>query len=473
MQQTAGCLESYIQNVSVTPNWSKEERSSVASFFIQTMEQLALSLANTSSGQERKTVTTQVYEMEIRGLRDNCTVRNKTVQLLIKGNAMDISCETVIRGKTSASAAVAFISYTNMESILDGRFFKDSNSKSGQNYKNVQMNSKVVTATTSNTELHQLNKPVRFTFHHKKVKGHNENEFCVYWKESANEGTWSSEGCSLLASNQTHTICSSDHLSSFAVIIAAFEIERDIALEVITYVGIILSLVCLAACIVTFKCFNSVRTTSTTIHLHLCVCLFLAELLFLIGMDRTSNKTLCGIIAGFLHYLFLACFAWMILEGVQLYLMVRNLKVVNYFTTHSIKRRFMYPIGYGLPAVIVVISAAVFHIGYGTKNHCWLTTEKGFVWSFLGPVCTIIGVGTLPCYKSLWAFPQAQCLLFSDVCFFSCRSITLKAIAQCVILGCTWIVGIFHVQRETLVLAYLFTIINSLQGTAIFIIHCV
>uniref|UniRef100_H3A5T7 Uncharacterized protein n=1 Tax=Latimeria chalumnae TaxID=7897 RepID=H3A5T7_LATCH len=413
--------------------------------------------------------------MEIRGLRDNCTVRNKTVQLLIKGNAMDISCETVIRGKTSASAAVAFISYTNMESILDGRFFKDSNSKSGQNYKNVQMNSKVVTATTSNTELHQLNKPVRFTFHHKKVKGHNENEFCVYWKESANEGTWSSEGCSLLASNQTHTICSSDHLSSFAVIIAAFEIERDIALEVITYVGIILSLVCLAACIVTFKCFNSVRTTSTTIHLHLCVCLFLAELLFLIGMDRTSNKTLCGIIAGFLHYLFLACFAWMILEGVQLYLMVRNLKVVNYFTTHSIKRRFMYPIGYGLPAVIVVISAAVFHIGYGTKNHCWLTTEKGFVWSFLGPVCTIIGVGTLPCYtKSLWAFPQCTSHLHREIQIHpNFRSITLKAIAQCVILGCTWIVGIFHVQRETLVLAYLFTIINSLQGTAIFIIHCV
>ncbi|XP_064416366.1 adhesion G protein-coupled receptor E1-like [Latimeria chalumnae] len=463
--QTVGCLESYVQNVSVTSNWSKEERFSVASFFIQTMEQLALSLANISSGQKRKTVTTQVYEMEIRDLRDNCTVRNKTVQLLIKGNAMDISCETVIRGKTSA---VAFISYTNMESILDGRFFQDSNSKSGQ------MNSKVVTATTSNTELHQLNEPVHFTFHRKKVNGHNEREFCVYWKQTTNEGTWSSEGCSLLSSNQTHTICSSDHLSSFAVIIAAIEIERDIALEVITYVGIILSLVCLAACIVTLKCFNSVRTTSTTIHLHLCVCLFLAELLFLIGMDRTSNKTLCGIIAGFLHYLFLACFAWMLLEGFQLYLMVRNLKVVNYFSTHSIKRRFMYPIGYGLPAVIVVISAAVFHIGYGTKNHCWLTTEKGFVWSFLGPVCTIIGINSILFVVILWILRRNLSTLNTDVATLkNNRSITLKAIAQCVILGCTWIVGIFHVQKETLVLAYLFTIFNSLQGTAIFTIHCV
>uniref|UniRef100_H3A397 Adhesion G protein-coupled receptor E5 n=1 Tax=Latimeria chalumnae TaxID=7897 RepID=H3A397_LATCH len=367
-------------------------------------------------------------------------------------------------------AAVAFISYTNMESILDGRFFKDSNSKSAL----FLYPSHPFSRPTPLCGIWKLKFCDSVMFFLVQVKGCNEKEFCVYWKQMANEGTWSSEGCSLLSSNQTHTICSSDHLSSFAVIIAAIEIEKDIVLEVITYVGIIISLVCLAACIVTFKCFHSVRNTSTTIHLHLCVCLFLAELLFLIGMDRTSNKTLCGIIAGFLHYLFLACFAWMMLEGVQLYFMVRNLKVVNYFNTHSIKPSYIYAAGYGLPAVIVAMSATVFPAGYGTKKHCWLTTEKGFVWSFLGPVCTIIGINSILFATVLRILRQSLSTLNTDVATeLNNRSITLKAIAQCVILGCTWIVGIFHVQKETLVLAYLFTIFNSLQGTAIFTIHCV
>ena len=30
------------------------------------------------------------------------------------------------------------------------------------------------------------------------------------------------------------------------------------------------------------------------------------------GLDATENATLCGLIAGFLHYLFLATFGWML-----------------------------------------------------------------------------------------------------------------------------------------------------------------
>lgn len=47
------------------------------------------------------------------------------------------------------------------------------------------------------------------------------------------------------------------------------------------------------------------------------------------------------------------------------------------------------------------------------------------------------------------------------------------AVVLVVLLGLTWIFGFLYVNRDTLVMAYMFTIINSLQGLFIFLFHCV
>lgn len=76
----------------------------------------------------------------------------------------------------------------------------------------------------------------------------------------------------------------------------------------------------------------------------------------------------CAVIAGLLHYLFLACFAWMFLEAVVLFLTVRNLGVVNYFSTRSLKTWQLSLFGYGFPALVVAVSAAVVPEGYGRQE---------------------------------------------------------------------------------------------------------
>lgn len=55
---------------------------------------------------------------------------------------------------------------------------------------------------------------------------------------------------------------------------------------------------------------------------------------------------------------------------------------------------------------------------------------------------------------------------------FSPRLLTFKAFAQLFILGCSWVLGIFQIGPVASVMAYLFTIVNSLQGAFIFLIHC-
>lgn len=61
-------------------------------------------------------------------------------------------------------------------------------------------------------------------------------------------------------------------------------------LQLITWVGLSLSLICLFICILTFSLIRSIQSPRTTIHLHLCFCLFIAIIIFLAGITRTENQ---------------------------------------------------------------------------------------------------------------------------------------------------------------------------------------
>jgi hypothetical protein len=50
--------------------------------------------------------------------------------------------------------------------------------------------------------------------------------------------------------------------------------------------------------------------------------------------------------------------------------------------------------------------------------------------------------------------------------------LTFKATAQLFILGCTWCLGVLQVGPAAQIMAYLFTIINILQGIFIFLVYC-
>lgn len=63
---------------------------------------------------------------------------------------------------------------------------------------------------------------------------------------------------------------------------------HELILTVITRVGIVVSLVCLAISIFTFCFFRGLQSDRNTIHKNLCINLFIAELIFLIGIDMTE-----------------------------------------------------------------------------------------------------------------------------------------------------------------------------------------
>nr|XP_012422466.1 PREDICTED: EGF-like module-containing mucin-like hormone receptor-like 2 [Odobenus rosmarus divergens] len=336
--------------------------------------------------------------------------------------------------------------------------------------------SNVISAFMGNRETQNLSSPITFIFsHHSVTRGPMQKVFCVFWDHTPDGyGHWSTTGCRMVATGDTSTTCQCTHLSSFAVLMAHYYVqEEDPTLAVITYLGLSLSLLCLLLAALTFLLCKAIQNTSTSLHLQLSICLFLAQLLFLTAINRTEIKVLCAIIAGALHYLYLASFTWMLLEGLHLFLTARNLTVVSYSSVSRVMKKLMSPVAYGVPAIIVAISAASRPHLYGTPTRCWLHTDKGFIWIFLGPVCTIFSINLAFFLMTFWIVKNKLSSVNRDVSTLqNTRMLTFKATAQLLILGCTWCLGILQVGPAAHVIAYLFTVINSLQGFFIFLVYC-
>nr|KAF6400249.1 adhesion G protein-coupled receptor E3 [Rousettus aegyptiacus] len=421
------------------------------------------------SGQKFFTFPLEICQaIETRVVTDNCSEKRKIFNLNVHMNSLDIHCNDIIQGNIQGPSAVAFISYSSLGNIINATFFDEMNEKD-----RVFLNSQVVSAAIGPKRNTSLSNSVILSFQHVKMKTLSKKAFCVFWKSTEEGGHWSRDGCFLIQVNKSHTTCRCTHLSSFAVLLAFTNQEEDPTLAVMTYVGLSLSLLCLFLAALTFLLCKAIQNTSTSLHLQLSLCLFLAHLLFLTAVDRTEIKVLCAIIAGALHYLYLASFTWMLLEGLHLFLTARNLTVVNYSSANRLIKWLMFPVGYGVPAVIVAISAASRPHLYGTPDRCWLHLKQGFIWSFLGPVCAIISVNLVFFLSVFWILKRKLSSLNSEVSTIqNIRMLTLKAMAQLFILGCTWCLGILQVGPAAWIMAYLFTIINSLQGFFIFLVYC-
>ncbi|XP_062388884.1 adhesion G protein-coupled receptor E5-like isoform X2 [Sardina pilchardus] len=380
---------------------------------------------------------------------------------MFSGNAqLDTHWETATGAEFPGVTTVALLTYKNLEESTNNSFAvtpDDANTK-------FQMNSKVVTATVSNSNTTQLTKNITLSFSHFSSK--QEQHKCVYWDHGRN--AWSDRGCTVVTTNASHTVCSCNHLSSFAVLMALYEVEDTFELLLMTWVGLSLSLVCLLACVLTFAFCRSIQSTRNTIHLHLSLSLFVASLIFLVGISRTENQTGCAVVAGLLHFFYLSVFCWMCLEGVQLFRMV----VLVFHTT--LRTRYLMAAGYGVPALIVAISAMVYAKGYGSKRLCWFdVTKDNFIWSFLGPVCVIITANVFFFLLTVYKLAEKFASLNPD--FNTLRKIktfTITAVAQLAVLGLMWIFGCFQFNNSTMAMSYLFTFFNCLQGVLMFCMHC-
>ncbi|XP_038569484.1 adhesion G protein-coupled receptor L3 isoform X6 [Micropterus salmoides] len=450
-----------------------------ATLLLDTVETGAFMLADNLLKTDTVQETTENIQLEVARLSTDGNLADLTFpQSELHGNSIQLSASTLKQHGRNGEIRMAFVLYRNLGSYLstENASVRLSSDAVYPNY-SVIVNSPVITASI-NKESNKvyLSEPVVFTVKHLQHSEENFNPNCSFWSYSKRTmtGFWSTQDCRLLGTNRTHTSCSCTHLTSFAVLMAHVEVKKadsmhDLLLDVITWVGILLSLVCLLICIFTFCFFRGLQSDRNTIHKNLCISLFIAESLFLVGINRADQPIACAVFAALLHFFFLAAFTWMFLEGVQLYIML-----VEVFESEHSRTKYFYLAGYGVPAVIVAVSAAVDYRSYGTDRVCWLRLDTYFIWSFIGPATLIIMLNVIFLGIALYKMFHHTAILKPDSgCLDNIKSWVIGAIALLCLLGLTWAFGLMYINESTVIMAYLFTIFNSLQGMFIFIFHCI
>ncbi|XP_033107952.1 adhesion G protein-coupled receptor L3-like [Anneissia japonica] len=472
----------------------KGEKTDTATSLLSSIEQSAFLMANTFQEErsfygEGENVLMEVVVHEMKKATYDLQFPNTPGFAKKWNNIQDsitISSTSIEDKQQDGKVKLVFFAYNNMEELLGV-----SQKAKGPLVSKKFVNSRVISLSV-NDPLKQapLKEPVRMIFNHLETNG-TSDPTCSFWKfANSTHGEWANEGCQVEHSNSTHTECICNHLTNFAIImdVKGVEIsdEHTFALSTITYAGFTISITCLLMAFITFTAFKNLQNDRNTIHKNLCLCLLVAEFVFLIGIDRGDFPAVCTVVAVLLHYFFLASFAWMCLEGIQLYVML-----VEVFEAESSRRKYYYPFGYGVPLITVAVAALVNYEGYGTESHCWLQVENHFIWSFIGPICIVIMVNTvfltmafvIMCRHSTIATNKRQkttkekltstekIVVGTDRLEYIMSWVRGSFVLLC-ILGITWIFGLLYVSDSTVLFAYIFTIFNSVQGVFIFVFHC-
>ncbi|XP_076659131.1 latrophilin Cirl isoform X2 [Halictus rubicundus] len=480
------------------------EQMRVATSLLTGLEENAFLLAETLMHEKTITHVGKNILMEVRVL-DTRNIGDK-LEVFPTGAAqqrwtasndrVELTRDAVLAYSKNGIVRLVFMAFDRLEEILQPQaevsslvMDEDQQPLPKRNTTTV-LNSKVISAALGKGRHGELNEPVKVYFKHLLIKNHTNEVTCVFWDYILS--AWSKVGCQIHKTNTTHTVCECNHLTNFAVLMdvhaISLDIENQVALQIITYIGCIISAVCLVLAILTFQLFRGLKSDRTTIHKNLCVCLLIAEILFVCGIGQTNQRIVCGIVAGLLHFFFLCAFAWMFLEGFQLYVML-----IEVFEAEKSRLRWYYLVAYGAPLLVVAISCIIDPLSYGTDKHCWLRADNYFIFSFVGPVIIVI---------------LANLVFLSMAIYMMCRhantTVAMKskehsrlasasgkeenalpnklqahlawlrgAIVLVFLLGLTWTFGLLFLNQATVVMAYIFSILNTLQGLFIFVFHCV
>ncbi|NXT13006.1 AGRG2 protein, partial [Prunella fulvescens] len=364
-------------------------------------------------------------------------------------------------------------------------FFKKTTVFQDPSLKNASLISSVISSSVANLKISNLTANVTVILQNIKPNQDNSTVRCVFWDFNKNggHGGWSYEGCIVKESRVNDTVCSCNHLTSFAVlmvIILKIMQSYPCSRTHLTLSCCGLSAIFLSVTLVTYIAFEKIRRDyPSKILIQLCAALLLLNLAFLLDswIALYDTRGLCIAIAVFLHYFLLVSFTWMGLEAFHMYLAL--VKVFNTYVRKYILKFCV--VGWGLPAVVVSIVLAVSPDNYGLittgkvsingpDEFCWIKNRIVFYITAVGYFCLIFLINV-----SMFIVVLIQlCRIKKKKQLGAQRKTSIQDLRSVAgltfLLGITWGFAFFTVNE---VFTYLFTIFNTLQGFFIFIFYCV
>ncbi|XP_054648784.1 adhesion G-protein coupled receptor G6 isoform X2 [Dunckerocampus dactyliophorus] len=369
--------------------------------------------------------------------------------------------------------------------------FQDPQTTSTSTHSGLSLNSYIVSASINGSHVSNLNDGDRVvvTLRHPKAKQPDDKVLCVFWdfQHNGGQGGWSSMGCETRSISPYQTSCLCEHLTHFAVLLDVSrepisEADSQI-LTVISYMGCGLSSIFLGITLLTYLAFGKLRGDyPSKILINLSAALLGLSMFFLLDswLSSFSNYSLCIVTAAVLHYFLLASFAWMGLEAVHMYFAL--VKVFNTYVPSYILKFCV--VGWGVPLLLVCLVLAIDKDAYGstaptqsamalhsTDPFCWLQNHIFFYVTVVAFVLLILLGNT---FVFVLVLVQIRRMGAKKTSVNSRGTLQdLRAVASLtVLLGLTWLMGFFSFGPGRVVMMYLFTICNTLQGFLVFLFHC-
>ncbi|XP_049823743.1 protocadherin-like wing polarity protein stan isoform X2 [Aethina tumida] len=277
------------------------------------------------------------------------------------------------------------------------------------------------------------------------------NPQCVHWTTARGFGEWTRVGCRTELnenwfdkdSNEPLLVnCTCNHLTTFAVLVDVVDLEYipepSLIENITSYSCFCLSLPLLLATYLILALIRGLQTNSNTIRKNLVLCVFLAELLYFIALKAqrpmVANEFTCKLVAIGLHYLWLASFAWMLVDAIHLYRMLTEMRDINHGPM-----RVYYSMGYVVPAVVVSLSVGVRAHQYGNYYFCWVSLYESVVWSLVGPVCLLIVINFFVLVLSIRAAFTLQDHVLG---FGNLRTLLWVSVIALPLMGATWVLAL-------------------------------
>lgn len=243
------------------------------------------------------------------------------------------------------------------------------------------------------------------------------NPQCVFWNFTIfdNRGAWDDEGCRFISDLDDTVTCHCSHLTSFSILMATdIPPNVKVALDVITYVGVGISLASLVIClIIEGYVWKALTRNSTAFMRHISIIntalsLLIADICFIIAASFAKNPLEnpgenyevpvgpCSTATFFMHLFYLALFFWMLVSGLLLF--YRTVMVFSHMSK-SAMLAIGFCLGYGCPLIIAVVTVAVTAPGGGyirKTEACWLNwMETKALLALVIPALTIVFINIL------------------------------------------------------------------------------
>ncbi|KAL6464197.1 hypothetical protein MHYP_G00265140 [Metynnis hypsauchen] len=196
--------------------------------------------------------------------------------------------------KREQDAVASVIIFHSLSTLLPQRY--DTDKRSLRVPKRPVINTPVVSITVhDNEELvqHALDKPITVQFRLVTTEERSK-PICVFWNHSISaggSGGWSSKGCEVVFRNSTHISCQCYHMTSFAVLMDISHRENGeiLPIKLVTWSTVGVTLFFLFLTVVFLTCLRAMHSNSTSIITNGALTLFIAELLFILGINQTDN----------------------------------------------------------------------------------------------------------------------------------------------------------------------------------------